>query len=267
MPGYCTDGFPLAAPSEPAKTPPKLKIWGEINTPAQALELPSPATVDDDPLSCCRVAAVLAVATALAGTTLAQSPEQNLPPCAQQCVNKFTSGSEIGGCQAVNAACICANPDFLSNIACCLAGACSVADQQAATTFALNFCKIAGVTNLPTAVSCVSSTATATGSGTAAAGTSASAPTTTTGGSASSASSSASTSASAAATTNSSSSGSASSSAAAATTPASQASSASSSASASASKSSSASANVGPQNAAGMGAGILGGLAAAVVLL
>lgn len=53
--GYCTDGFPLAAPSEPAKTPPKLKIWGEINTPAQALELPSPATVDDDPLSCCRV--------------------------------------------------------------------------------------------------------------------------------------------------------------------------------------------------------------------
>ena len=68
----------------------------------------------------------------------------------QACVAKFTSGSSIGGCNGIDAKCICANPSFISGIACCLASACNPADQQTATTFALNFCKTVGVTGLPT---------------------------------------------------------------------------------------------------------------------
>ena len=133
---------------------------------------------------------------------------------------KFTSGSSIAGCNGVDVACICANKDFLSNIACCLASVCDEADQEAATTYAHQICASNGVTNLPPSVSCassVTSSITTTGS-------------TTTG------SSTASSVAANSATTTSS-------------TPAS-------------SSSPAATKNAGPHNIAGVGAGVLGGMAA-----
>ncbi|KAH8603087.1 hypothetical protein B0O99DRAFT_588134 [Bisporella sp. PMI_857] len=93
---------------------------------------------------------------ALAGFCSAQG---SLPSCAQNCVIQFTSGSSIGDCSNVDAKCICSSPTFLSDIACCLAGACSPADQQSATDYAKSFCAISGVTNLPDAVVCSSTTA------------------------------------------------------------------------------------------------------------
>jgi hypothetical protein len=114
---------------------------------------------------------VMAIATILAGLASAQS---GLPSCAVSnshrlipsvttgvnailiialkinCVTEFTSGSQIGGCSNINAVCICSNSNFINQIACCLAGACDTADQEAATQYALNFCKAAGVTGLPT---------------------------------------------------------------------------------------------------------------------
>ena len=40
---------------------------------------------------------------------------------------------------------ICSAPDFLSGIACCLAGACGPEDQQEATRFAKDYCELSGV--------------------------------------------------------------------------------------------------------------------------
>ncbi|KAE9381376.1 hypothetical protein N431DRAFT_440241 [Stipitochalara longipes BDJ] len=99
---------------------------------------------------------LLAIASGLASVALAQTAS-GVPPCAQPCVAKFTSGSSIAGCNGVDVACICANKDFLSNIACCLASVCDEADQEAATTYAHQICASNGVTNLPPAVSCASS--------------------------------------------------------------------------------------------------------------
>jgi len=92
------------------------------------------------------------------------SAQDGLPTCAQSCVAGFTSGSQIGGCSSVDIVCICSSSTFLSGIACCLAGKCDAADQQAATEYAQNLCKASGVTNLPSAVSCASTAAASTGS-------------------------------------------------------------------------------------------------------
>jgi len=192
-------------------------------------------------------AILFGVALTLAGLTSAQP---GLPTCAQSCVTQFTSGSNIGSCNSLDIACICSNSNFLGGIACCLAGACSPADQVAATNYAQSFCKISGVTDLPTAVSCTS-TAASTGSGSAATG----APNT-----ASSSPSSSSTGSSAAELTSS-----------VASSVSSAVSSASKSvASGSSSASASATKNAGLQNMAGDGSGVFGGVAAvvaAVVLL
>jgi hypothetical protein len=140
----------------------------------------------------------------------------------QPCVAKYTTGSTIAGCNGVDVACICSNKDFLSNIACCLVGVCDQADQEAATTYAHQICASNGVTNLPPAVSCASSVT------------------------------------SSSATSTGSNTASASTTPASATTPASSASVASTS-----SPSASPSKNAGPHNnVAGVGAGIIGGLAA-----
>lgn len=152
------------------------------------------------------------------------------------CVTDFTSGSQIAGCNSVDITCICSNKNFLSGIACCLVGVCSAADQQAATEYAQTLCKTNGVTNLPSAVSCASS---ATQSSTAAP----SGSTATSGTSTASTSTSATGSVSTHSTTTSGTVAGASSSAPAATK------------------------NAGPQNMAGMGAGILGGLVAAAALM
>ena len=68
-------------------------------------------------------------------------------------MTKYTTGDAIAGCGQLNAACICANKDFLSDIACCLAGSCSPEDQAKAVTFAQQICTANGIT-VPSAVSC-----------------------------------------------------------------------------------------------------------------
>ncbi|KAJ8070296.1 hypothetical protein OCU04_000678 [Sclerotinia nivalis] len=117
---------------------------------------------------------IVAITAVLAGLTSAQN---GLPTCAQSCVTRYTSGSEIGGCTNLDVACICSNSSFLSGIACCLADACEAADEATAVAYAQNLCRTAGVTNLPSAVSCAS-TASSTASGTASSATGASSTTT-----------------------------------------------------------------------------------------
>ncbi|KAL5320941.1 hypothetical protein ACEPPN_011751 [Leptodophora sp. 'Broadleaf-Isolate-01'] len=166
---------------------------------------------------------LLAVASALACLASAQV-SGGVPSCA------FTTagGSEIAGCNRIDAACICSNKDFLSNIACCLVDKCNVEDQQKATDYALAFCRANQVTGLPTAVSCASTASTGMPTST-----NSSPATITSGGS--STTSTGSIAANAASTTTS----------GTASTPT----------------------NAAPTNAAGVGAGIIGGLAAVVALL
>ncbi|KAH7031181.1 uncharacterized protein B0I36DRAFT_362912 [Microdochium trichocladiopsis] len=97
------------------------------------------------------------VASALVGAVLAQDLPA-LPGCATQCLTKFTTGGNIGSCQSLDAACICRDANFLSGIACCLAGACSQSDQNQAVDYAIKFCGAQGVT-VPSSVSCSSSAA------------------------------------------------------------------------------------------------------------
>lgn len=112
--------------------------------------------------------------------------QDGLPQCAKDCVTKFTSGDNIGGCPQINAQCICAQQSFISGIACCLSSVCDEADQQAAVDYAVKFCSSFGVT-VPSAVSCTSSaTATAASTGTASSSGSATTTGTTTSGTAAS---------------------------------------------------------------------------------
>lgn len=91
------------------------------------------------------------VAFAFVGLAAAQL--EGLPTCAQGCVTQFTTGSNIGGCPQLDVKCICSSEDFLSGIACCLASACSAADQKTAVQFAASLCQTQGVT-VPSSVSC-----------------------------------------------------------------------------------------------------------------
>ncbi|KAK3361187.1 hypothetical protein B0T24DRAFT_684851 [Lasiosphaeria ovina] len=81
------------------------------------------------------------LALALAIVAAAQSP--SLPTCAVRhlpdffekgCADQFISNG-IGNCN-LDAKCICSDKDFISNISCCVAGACNPADQQSAVAFA-----------------------------------------------------------------------------------------------------------------------------------
>ncbi|KAK0717903.1 hypothetical protein B0T26DRAFT_751900 [Lasiosphaeria miniovina] len=72
------------------------------------------------------------LALALATVAAAQSP--SLPTCAKGCADQFISNG-IGNCN-LDAKCICSDKDFISNISCCVAGACNPADQQSAVAFA-----------------------------------------------------------------------------------------------------------------------------------
>ncbi|KAH8758331.1 hypothetical protein F5883DRAFT_150127 [Diaporthe sp. PMI_573] len=102
-------------------------------------------------------------AAIFAGLTVAQF--QGLPTCAQGCASRFFSGGSYAGC-GTDPKCICANQDFLGNVACCLVGACSEADQQSAITFAQQICSANGV-DVPDQVSCsTASGASATATGT-----------------------------------------------------------------------------------------------------
>ncbi|EPE35489.1 hypothetical protein GLAREA_11188 [Glarea lozoyensis ATCC 20868] len=173
------------------------------------------------------------VATLLALANLASAQLDGIPACARPCVTAQTSGSNIGGCPSLDITCICSNPSFLSTIACCLSDVCSAADQKTATDFARNFCGIAGVTNLPTAVTCSTG---ASASSTSAAGSSGTSAPTAASGNGTNALSSA-------------------------------VSSVSSRVSSATNSAASATGTSGAQRVVGVGAGILGGLAAGVALL
>jgi len=180
----------------------------------------------------------------IAGFASVAYAQNGVPTCGQPCITPYVSGSSIAGCAQLDVACICANSQFLSGISCCLEASCDPADQQQAVDFALNLCSVNGVTNLPTAVSslCTSSvvyTGSASSStGVAATTTSGSSSATPSGTGASTGSSSSHTSA------------------------ASTGSSTGSSSAAAASKT-----NAAGHNVAGMGVGIIGGLAGFAALL
>ncbi|PSR82520.1 hypothetical protein BD289DRAFT_371099 [Coniella lustricola] len=90
-----------------------------------------------------------------AGLSVAQY--SGLPTCAQSCASDQFSGGSYAGC-GTDPKCICSNQDFLSNIACCLTGACDEADQSSAIVFATQICSANGVT-VPTVVSCATASA------------------------------------------------------------------------------------------------------------
>jgi len=110
---------------------------------------------------------VYATLVSLALATVAVA--QNIPPCAQECVNPFLQNG-IGSCGS-DAKCICGSQEFITGISCCLADKCSAADQQLAINFAGTFCGGLGVTTLPTTVACATKTAAPSGSSTGAAST------------------------------------------------------------------------------------------------
>ncbi|ROW04543.1 hypothetical protein VMCG_04961 [Cytospora schulzeri] len=100
-----------------------------------------------------------------AGLTVAQYA--SLPSCAQDCATSQFSGGSYGDC-GTDPKCICADPDFIGTISCCLLDACDADDQQAAISFAQQMCAANGVKVQSTA-SCSTTAATATAaSGTAA---------------------------------------------------------------------------------------------------
>lgn len=95
------------------------------------------------------------------GTPQADEPPP-LPPKQQDCASQQFSGGSYAGC-GTDPKCICENQSFLSNIACCLTGACDQADQTSAIAFATQICSAQGVA-VPTVVSCsTGSAASATG--------------------------------------------------------------------------------------------------------
>ncbi|KAI1351141.1 hypothetical protein F5Y01DRAFT_283529 [Xylaria sp. FL0043] len=93
------------------------------------------------------------ITLALASAVVAQDLGA-LPDCAKNCLAQYTTGNQIGDCERLDAKCICASDTFISGIACCLAGVCDAADQQAAVNFARSFCGTVGVTDLPQSVTC-----------------------------------------------------------------------------------------------------------------
>ncbi|ROW00962.1 hypothetical protein VSDG_02701 [Cytospora chrysosperma] len=117
-------------------------------------------------------------AAVFAGLTAAQYA--SLPTCAQQCATEQFSGGSYGDC-GTDPACICADPEFISTISCCLVDACNAADQQAAISFAQQMCAANGVT-VQSTVSCATAAATGTSAaGSSSAASSSSAPASTTG--------------------------------------------------------------------------------------
>lgn len=95
------------------------------------------------------------------------------------CVQQFTTGSSIAGCNSLNTNCICSNKDFLSNIACCLLDKCDETGRNDAIAYAKTICATADPpVEVPDEVVC----STASSSGAAAATTSGSTGSSTTGG-------------------------------------------------------------------------------------
>ncbi|KAJ5536856.1 Cell wall protein TIR3 [Penicillium frequentans] len=86
---------------------------------------------------------------ALAIASAANAQLSSLPTCAQTCATKAIPAS----C-GVDVACICNNKSFLSDIACCIVGKCTTAEQEDTLKAAKAICSAGGVTDLPSTVAC-----------------------------------------------------------------------------------------------------------------
>ncbi|QGA19484.1 hypothetical protein EYB26_007173 [Talaromyces marneffei] len=76
-----------------------------------------------------------------------------LPPCAQACAT-----NSIPPSCGLDVRCICSATSFITGVSCCVATSCNAADQQATLQFAVQLCAGAGVTSLPSAAACPSTT-------------------------------------------------------------------------------------------------------------
>ncbi|KFY56194.1 hypothetical protein V497_06452 [Pseudogymnoascus sp. VKM F-4516 (FW-969)] len=83
-----------------------------------------------------RTSAVIALAALISVSSAAGG----VPVCAKPCVDQFTTGDAVAGCNKLNTNCICSNKDFLSNIACCLTDKCDDAGKTAAIAYAKVIC-------------------------------------------------------------------------------------------------------------------------------
>ncbi|KAJ3860592.1 hypothetical protein EV359DRAFT_85177 [Lentinula novae-zelandiae] len=84
----------------------------------------------------------LLATAAVAGSTstFGFSPRQlNLPTCALPCLTA-TSSTSFGNCSSTDDACLCSNPQFISNTATCIEGACTGNDLQTALSAAEALC-------------------------------------------------------------------------------------------------------------------------------
>ncbi|KAI4226452.1 MAG: hypothetical protein L6R36_003168 [Xanthoria steineri] len=75
----------------------------------------------------------------------------NLPDCAKPCASKLPANCGI------KIECICASQDWITSISCCVANACSEADQKTTVEVAQSICDVAKV-KLPTAAVCPGAT-------------------------------------------------------------------------------------------------------------
>ncbi|KAK3687618.1 hypothetical protein B0T22DRAFT_133804 [Podospora appendiculata] len=185
-----------------------------------------------------------AILLSLALASVSVVAQDGLPDCAKACANTLLN-SNVNGC-GTDAACICKSGRFLSDIACCLVGACDAKDQSSAATFASGICALNDVTGLPTAVVCSTTASASATTSKAALTTTTAAPTTTAATHSTAVTSSPSTST-AGSTTGSESSSAAATNAAASTTTTSK--------------------NLSPRHTAAAGLGAIGGIMAAVAML
>ncbi|KAJ5650077.1 Cell wall protein TIR3 [Penicillium longicatenatum] len=98
---------------------------------------------------------------ALAIASVANAQLSSLPKCAQSCATNAIPAS----C-GVDVACICDNKSFLGDIACCIAGKCTEAEQEETLKAAKGICSAGGVTDLPSTVACTTGASSTTASGT-----------------------------------------------------------------------------------------------------
>ncbi|KAJ3906995.1 hypothetical protein F5879DRAFT_944013 [Lentinula edodes] len=107
--------------------------------------------------------ALLLAAAAVAGSTSASELSRrqfNLPTCALPCLTA-TSSTSFGNCSSTDEACLCSNPQFISNATTCIEGACTGNDLQTAISAAEALCAQAGVTlDTSSIIASVSATAT-----------------------------------------------------------------------------------------------------------
>jgi hypothetical protein len=88
-----------------------------------------------------------AVVALVVGLAAAQSDNNNVPSCAQDCISQYTSGgSQIGNCTGLDVACICRNSTFVQQVSCCVDDSCDDSnDRTSAIDYARGICSAAGV--------------------------------------------------------------------------------------------------------------------------